>query len=80
MMDKDGFIVAVVQLWQDGQCMDIDGGDFQDLLLKHELATEVPATAADCETEEAQDWGVEPGDLMLKYDAELLAMTRERAA
>ncbi len=70
-MNKDDFIVAVVNLWTDHQCMDIDGGDFQRLIIKHGLATEVPATEEDCETEEAQDWGVEPGDLMLKYDAEL---------
>ncbi len=74
MMDKDGFIAAVVGLWKDHACMDIDGADFQDALLQHGLATEVPATKADCETEVAQDWDVEPGDLMLKYDAELLAI------
>ncbi len=74
-MNKDAFIVAVVSLWK-GSCMDIDGEDFQDLLVKHGLATEVLATAEDCETEEAQEWDVEPGDTMLKYDAELMAMIR----
>ncbi len=80
MMDKDAFIVGVVSLWKDHACMDIDGADFQDLLVKHGLATEVPATAEDCQTEEAQEWDVEPGDLMLKYDAELMALIRERTA
>ncbi len=39
MMDKDAFIVGVVSLWKDHACMDIDGADFQDLLVKHGLAT-----------------------------------------
>ncbi len=79
-MNKDAFIVAVVSLWKGHACMDIDGEDLQYLLVQHGLATEVLATAEDCETEEAQEWDVSPGDTMLKYDAELMALIRERAA
>ena len=79
-MKKDAFIVAVVSLWTDHDRMDIDGCEFQNLMIEHGLATEVPATEADCETDWGQDYGLELGDPMLKFDAELLAMTRERAA
>ena len=80
MMNKDAFIAAVVSLWRDHDCMDIEGPDFQRLLIEHGLAAEAPATIADCETDWAKDNGLEPGDLMLRYDDDLLAMTRERTA
>ena len=79
-MNKDAFIADVVDLWKDHYCMDIDGGNFQDLMVKHGLATEVLATEADCETDWARDYGLELGDPMLKYAAELQVMTRKRAA
>ena len=79
-MNKDGFIADVVDLWREHACMDIDGCDFQELLIKHGLAEEVLATEADCETDWGRDYGLELGDPMLKDHAELLAMTRERVA
>ena len=78
-MDKDGFTAAVVALWREHDCMDIDGANFQDLLVKHGLASEGPATKEDCETDWAQEYGVELGDTVLHDHPDLLALMKERA-
>jgi len=79
-MDKDGFIAALVTLWREHDCMDIDGAHFQDLLLKYGLATEGPATQEDCRTDWAQDFGVEEGDMILHTHPDLDALMKEQAA
>ena len=80
-MDKDGFIVAVVALAiaaREHGCMDIDGGDLQDLLGKHGLAIESPATGEDCKGDWGQEYGVELGDTVLHYHPTLTALMKER--
>ena len=79
-MDKDGFIAALVALWREHWCEDIDGGDFQALLIKHGLASEGPATKEDCATEWADEYGVQPGDTVLHDHPDLAALMKERAA
>ncbi len=79
-MDKDGFIAAVVRLWRAHDCIDIYSSDFQDLLVKHGLASEGPATEADCATDWGQDYGVELGDIVLHDHDDLVALMKERAA
>jgi len=78
MMDKDGFIDAVVKVWRYHDCMDIDGDIFQDLLVKYGLASEGPATKEDCETDWGQDYGVELGDTVLHDHPDLMALMKER--
>ncbi len=78
-MDKDGFIAAVVALWREHWCGDIDGADFQELLVKHGLASEGPATEEDCATDWAQEYGVEVGDMFLHDHPDLVALMKERA-
>ncbi len=78
-MDKDGFIAAVVALWRYHDCMDIDGASIQDLLVKHGLASEGPATEEDCATEWGQDYGIELGDIVLHDHPDLAALMKERA-
>lgn len=70
-MDRDavqlaGFVKDLLALWSEDYS-DIDGADFQGLLVKHELVKERPATEEDCKTEWAQEYGLEPGDTMLDY-------------
>ena len=76
--DKDGFVVAVVGLWREHACMEIDGADFQTLLIKYGLATEGSATEADCKEDWAKEWDIEPGDPMLIYHPDLSALMKER--
>ena len=78
MADYNSFIGALLALWRRNYCADIDGCDFQDLLIKHGLASEGTATEADCEEEPAQEFGVEPGDPMLKYHPDLMALMKEQ--
>ncbi len=78
-MDKDGFIAAIVTLWREHDCMDIDGGDFQNVLVAHGLASEGPATEEDCATDWGRDYGVEVGDTVLHDHPDLAALMKERA-
>lgn len=75
-MDKDAFLAELIAGYWEHDCMDIDGGDFQDLLLKHGLAKEAPATEEDCKEEWALEYGYEPGDPMIKYDPEIQSMVK----
>ena len=75
-MRKDDFIAAVVALWREHDCMDIDGASFQDLLVKHGLASEGPATEEDCATDWAQEYGVELGDIVLHDHPDLVALMK----
>ncbi len=77
-MDKDGFIAAAVRLWRMQDC-EFDGADFQELLVKHGLASEGPATEEDCATEWAQEYGVEVGETVLHDHPDLMALMKERA-
>jgi hypothetical protein len=58
------FAGEIVRRSRDG--LDIDGGELQELLIKHGLMVEAPATAEDCAMEWAQEWGICPGDTILK--------------
>lgn len=75
-MDKDAFLGELIACWRDHYCGDIDGCDFQDLMLKHGLASEEPATKEDCEQEWAQEFDYNPGDLMIRYRPEINALTK----
>ena len=77
-MDKDGFIADLVGFWRDRDCMDIDGAAIQDLLVKHGLASEGPATEEDCATDWAQEFGLELGDTVLHDHPDLVALMKER--
>lgn len=78
-----GFLGDLLQSYREGDHMDLDGCDVQDLLVKHGLMYETKATEADCEEEWCMDWGCEPGDTLYKYTAimiRLMDMARGRAA
>ena len=75
-MDKDAFLAELIASYWEHDCMDIDGCDFQDLLLKHGFAVEAPATEEDCKEEWALEYGYEPGDPMIKYDREIQLMVK----
>jgi len=79
-MNLEAFIVELTNLWTDHDHMDIDGADFQDMLVKHGLLLETKATAEDCETEYAQDYGVEIGDPWCVYAPELIAIRKRATA
>ena len=78
--DKDGFVVAMMKLMT-GQAfmdMDIDGAMIEELFVKYGLATEGPATEADCKEDWAKEWDIEPGDQMLTYHPDLVALMKRR--
>ncbi len=76
-MDLRGFVRDLMQGYFENDCYDIDGGDIQDLAIKHGLANEVAATEADCKDERAQEYGVEPGDPYLRWSGPLQALLKE---
>lgn len=71
-MNKDAFIKALVDLHGLSDFMDIDGGDMQDLYVKHGLAIERPATKQDAEAERGLEWGVCVGDPWIVWSPDLL--------
>ena len=77
-MDKDGFVVALVKLVRDHPGMDIDGATIQELFVIYGLASEGPATEADCEEDWAKEWDIEPGDPIQTYHPDLMALMKER--
>lgn len=77
-MDGNAFIAELVRKWREHDCSDIDGADFQDLLLKHGLCTERAATEEDCEEEWAQEWDYEPGDNIIVYSGPLKALLESK--
>lgn len=64
-MSIHSFVRELLDAWDYNSCCDIDGADFQDLLLKHGLFTMRPATEEDCKTDQAKEWEYEIGDPIL---------------
>lgn len=76
----EAFVGDLLLTYTDHDHMDIDGSDFQDLLVKHGLMVEAEITAAECEEPWAQEWGYEPGDTFCRYTPlckELMARARK---
>lgn len=78
-----GFLGDLLLDYVDGDHMDIDGCEIQDMLKLHGLTYEHRATQDDCNEEWAREWGYEPGDTMFKYGPfmlRLMKQARDRAA
>ena len=75
-MDKDGFIKALLDLWADHDWMDLDGDSLQAICAKHGLLIERPATAEDCETEQAHEFDIELGDPFFVWSDEAQTIRR----
>ena len=69
MMKADRFIGDLVLCWREHECLDIDGAEFQDLLLRHGLARLGMATP-----EQADDMGIDAGDEILLYNSTILKL------
>lgn len=64
--DIEAFVVELIADYRWHNCMDIDGGDFHELCIKHGLMVERPATAEDLADEDwAHEFGVEEGDTIV---------------
>ena len=73
-MNLAGFVIEIVD--KSREWMDIDGGDLQEMLEKHGIIVRQPATETDCEEEWAQEYGIEPGDTILRDAPELTSLRR----
>lgn len=73
-MNLNAFVFDLVTLYREHDCMDMDGGDIQGMLVKHGLMIERPATEDDLEDESLRSFGVEPGDVILVYAEEFVAL------
>ena len=71
MMDKDAFLRELLLNYYEHECLEIGGEDVHDLLLKHGFTVERPATAEECESDWAQDYGLNPGDVTAFQTQEL---------
>ena len=58
----DEFVAAVIRLYREHDCMDIDGRDFHDLCVKHGAFIERPATAEDAAEDWAYEYDISEGD------------------
>ena len=76
-MDIEAFAIDLVNFWREHDCMDIDGADFQGMLVKHGLVIERPATQEDCEEEWAQEYGTEIGDPVFLNSSEFIAAAKK---
>ena len=72
---KDAFLAALFEQCRDRGWYDIDGGDFQDLAIKHGLLIETVATAEDID-----EWAeYEIGEALFRFSPELMNLvTRAR--
>jgi hypothetical protein len=59
-----GIVAELIGVAWDGGAF--DGGELQDMLVKHGALYEVPATPEDCAKEWAVDLGIEPGDTIYR--------------
>ena len=66
MTDTDQLLALAGELIRRSWTVDIDGGELQDMLVKHGILHEVPATEVDCAEDWAQEYGVELGDPIYK--------------
>ncbi len=73
--NAEHFLRDLLNDW-DGSLSDIEGGHFQDLLLRHGFAIERPATDADCATERAEEEEWEVGDTIIAWSDEMLRLMR----
>lgn len=73
-MGLEAFVFDLLTLYRRHDCMDIDGGDMHELLVKHHLMVERRATEDDLENEWLREYGVEPGDIILVDADELTAL------
>lgn len=78
-MNINAFISEFIGSYREHGCMDMDGGDIQDMLAKHGLIIERPATEEDCASEWGQDYGVELGDTVYVDSPELAAIRASEA-
>lgn len=71
MTDTDkkirAFLKDLLEDYRERDFSDIDGGDFQDLLIKHGFLIQAEITKEECEEDWALEWGYEPGDLFNKF-------------
>lgn len=65
-MSAETLAGSLLKVFLDGDLLGLDCFDLQDLLVKHGLLYEAPATEEDCETEWAEDVGLKPGDTIYK--------------
>ena len=79
-MDIEGFVVALTKLFKQHRWNDIDGGDYQALLIKHGLAIERPATEKDCKLDWASEYGVEVGDSIIVDSEEFSKLMGEEGS
>ena len=70
-MDKDGFLRDFLKDYIEGEHMDMDGYEIQNLLDKHGFTDKRPITEAECEEPWAQEYGYEPGDPFHAYTDEM---------
>lgn len=75
-MNIKAFVKELVGGYREHGCLDIDGADFQELLVKHGLCIERPATKEDAATEWAQDYDIEEGDTVVVDSPELKAFLK----
>ena len=75
--DIEAFIIDLIADWRHYSCCDIDGGDFQELCVKHGVLVERPATAEDVAEDWAQEYGIEMGETVV-VDSPWLLEARAR--
>ena len=76
-MDIEAFVIDLTKLFKRQDWDDIDGCDYQDLLIKHGLAIERPATEEDCKLNWASEYGVEVGDTIIVDSEEFSKLMKE---
>ncbi len=69
-----GFLHDLFNDYSEGGHCDIDGCDFQELLVKHGLAESRLVTEAELAEEWAREYEYEPGDTATMYTADMLAI------
>lgn len=79
-MNLEAFIAELVDDYRLHGCMDIDGGDFQEMLIKHGLCVERPATVEEAGEAWCQDYDIKAGDTIVADCPELAALRRRERA
>lgn len=74
MMDKDGFLRALLSSYYEHDCQDIDGGDIHELLIDHGLTAEKPISTAQAKEDWALLAGLKPGDIASMPTDEMKAL------
>lgn len=61
------FMHELLGYYTQNDCQDIDGGDFQQMLVNNSLAEQAEITEVECGEDWAIEWGYEPGDTFFRW-------------